>query len=184
MKNMKRLYVTGLALLCFSVVLFAGIVPAQADVWWDWTWDNMMEKTGNYGTATNGWITINATNNTASDWGDFHMEILDIGQGSVDNVHFEVGTFSMMPSPDSSQTFTYNIDNTSVGATIDFFFYGDPVTIGNSGTFKVFVSNPDTVLFGIVAYPSVVPEPVSSTLFLVGAVSLGVRRFWKKRNAA
>jgi len=30
----------------------------------------------------------------------------------------------------------------------------------------------------------VVPEPVSSTLFIVGAASLGVRRFWKKRKSA
>jgi hypothetical protein len=30
----------------------------------------------------------------------------------------------------------------------------------------------------------IVPEPVSSTLFLVGAGALGARRFWKKRKVA
>ena len=30
--------------------------------------------------------------------------------------------------------------------------------------------------------PTVVPEPISSTLFIVGGASLGLRRFWRKRR--
>lgn len=30
---------------------------------------------------------------------------------------------------------------------------------------------------------TVVPEPISSTLFIVGGATLGLRRFWKKRSA-
>ena len=31
---------------------------------------------------------------------------------------------------------------------------------------------------------AVVPEPVSSTLFIIGGATLGFRRFWKKRRTA
>jgi hypothetical protein len=43
-------------------------------------------------------------------------------------------------------------------------------------------NNPPTVTE--LARVGVVPEPISSTLFIVGGITLGFRRFWKKRRSA
>jgi hypothetical protein len=189
MMKTKKLYLVGLALLCFSVVLIGGVVPAQADVTWDWMWNGMGTKMGDYPTPTNGWVTLNVTNNTNFAWGDMHFEILSctsLGCSAIDNVGFVDGFVDGMTSPDSDRSpFTYSIDNGTVGATLDYFYYSDPIlTGGDTGMFKFKVTNPDGTLYTLAVTPSIVPEPVSSTLFLVGAATLGFRRFRKKSIAA
>jgi hypothetical protein len=84
----------------------------------------------------------------------------------------------------SGETATYEITYT-LGAiavtSFDFFSY----EVGGQGSYlaaaKVQGINGDDDLSGFVG---VVPEPVSSTLFLVGAATLGFRRFRKMRKAA
>jgi hypothetical protein len=188
MMKARKLYMAVLAILCFSVVLIGGVVPAQADEWWNWTWESMMTKTGNYSTPTNGWVTIDVTNNTSFAWGDFHAEIIECtwaGCGAVDNVDFVDGVVDTMTSPDSDRSsFTYSIDNVSVGATLDYFYYSDPIGIGETGQFKFKLTNDDGVLYTLAVTPTILPEPISSTLFLVGAATLGFRRFRRKSIAA
>jgi hypothetical protein len=185
----KKSFIAGLAVLCFSLILLVGVVPAQADVTWNWMWNGTGTQMGDYPTPTNGWVTLNVTNNSSFAWGDMHFEILSctyVGCGAVDNVDFIDGFVDGMTSPDSDRSpFTYSIDNGTVGATLDYFYYGDPILSGGgTGQFKFKLSNGDGVLYTLAVTPSVVPEPVSSTLFLVGAATLGFRRFRKKSIAA
>lgn len=186
MVKRSKYYLSGLIILGLLLVL--GTTTAQADEWWPWTWDSMGTKWGDYTEPTNGWVTIDVTNNTNFAWGDFHVEVFSCapstGCSSIDNVDFVDNHPSGSPlSPDSDRSpFTYTIDNVSVGATLDYFFYSDPIfTGGDTGQFKFKLDNPDGTLFQLAVTPSVVPEPVSSTLFIVGAATLGFRRFRKRK---
>ncbi|MEN8264658.1 MAG: hypothetical protein ABFR82_14490 [Nitrospirota bacterium] len=57
---------------------------------------------------------------------------------------------------------------------------------GQIGWIRVYTDNSTSSngSFTISVSPTLVPEPISSTLFIVGAASLGARRFWKTRNTA
>ncbi len=174
-------------IFAFSLLVLGGGTPAHADEEWTHTWLDMHTEWWTYSTPTNGWVTLNVTNSTNFAWGDFHIEIFDcspsVGCGSVGNVDFVDNHPGGSPlSPDSDRSpFTYSIDNSSVGATLDYYFYSDPIaTGGDTGYFKFKLNNPDGVLYQLAVTPSVVPEPVSTSLFLVGAATLGFRRFRKK----
>ena len=187
MKEKRKSFLLSTIILCLSIIFVIGVVPVQADEWWNWSWDNMMTQTGDYTSPTNGWVTLNVTNNTSFAWGDMHFEIWScawMGCGTIDNVHFLAGTMDGMQTPDSDRSpFTYNIDNVSVGATLDYYYYSDPIftsTGNNTGMFKFKVDNPNGVLYTLAVTPSIVPEPVSSTLFIIGGATLGFRRFRKK----
>jgi len=61
-----------------------------------------------------------------------------------------------------------------VGVTSDFLF--DRIVFNeDSGGDDIAIAD---VRFAV----AVAPEPISSTLFIIGACALGMRRFWKKRN--
>lgn len=178
----------GIIILALSILVLGGAVPAQADEEWSHTWNSMHTDTLEYSTPTNGWVTINVTNNTGFAWGDMHIEILQcytFGCGAVTNVDFVDNHPSGSPlSPDSDRSpYTYTIDNVSVGATLDYYYYSDPILTGGSGMFKWKSTNTDGVLYQLAVTPSVVPEPVSSTLFVVGGVLLGFRGFRKMKKA-
>jgi hypothetical protein len=137
---------------------------------------------GSVGTSHAGWTLINVDNTSKADWGDFHIRISAIPgmEGSlydVSNVGFDTDKFDPLSSQD--------IDSFAVSADkkeLDFFFFKDPVDSGDNGWWLANISNPDGALYQTSFYPTVVPEPVSSTLFIVGAATLGYRRFRKKRN--
>lgn len=129
-----------------------------------------------------GWFDLTATNNTSSTWGDFHFLLFDYGS-YTSNVIF-VDSSGGGNDPASTTT---TIDSWTIGSggkTLDVFFYGDPVAPGSTLNLKVWTDNTSNQQnFAVGFYPTVVPEPVSSTLFIVGAVTLGFRRF-RKKNAA
>lgn len=172
-------------ILLVTAVLLSISSAAYADETWNWGWSDMSANTGVYDYQSNGWVTINVTNNTSAAWGDFHISIFECTSflcGAVDNVGFMEGTVDGMATPDSDRSsFTYVIDNANPTATLDYYYYNDPINVGQSGTFKVKVSNPDLVFFGVSAYPSIAPEPVSTTLFLIGGSLLGYRSFRRRR---
>lgn len=117
-----------------------------------------------------GYINVNVTNNTGMDWGDFHFEIVDVGW-DVSLVDFIV---TSPYEPTSSQSpLSWIVDNEAVGATLDLEFYCDPVLAGESAWFSVYTDNTVTKnFFGILIYPTVVPEPATIGLLGLGALAL------------
>ena len=132
-----------------------------------------------------GWANVSVTNTGNEAWGDFHFEIYDPYNGGLDisNVSFMDATLTDHDNnpglnPTSSQgPLTWTINNTVVGATIDLFFYSDPVGPGESATFSVYTDNADELsFFGLMMHPTPVPEPVTLALFGLGALALRRKR--------
>ncbi|MBU0637297.1 MAG: PEP-CTERM sorting domain-containing protein [Planctomycetes bacterium] len=123
-----------------------------------------------------GWLNVTATNTGSEDWGDFHFGIYDpIGGQDISNVHFLDSSMGGFDPTSSQAPLTWTIDNVTVGATIDLFYFSDPVAPGETATFNVWTDNPDHLsFFGVSFYPTPVPEPTS--LALMAALGLFIRR--------
>lgn len=129
-----------------------------------------------------GSVDITLTNSGTQAWGDFHFFIFQAGLETVENVDFDVTT----AAPTSSQSgLSWAVDNVAVGATLDLYFYSDPILAGETATFHFLTDNTvDQVsFFGLGFYPTPVPEPGSVVLLGLGAVSLaGSRRVARARQ--
>jgi len=123
-----------------------------------------------------GWVTVNVTNTGTEAWGDFHFEIYDpMGTQDISNVHFLVDP---PYEPTSTQSpLTWVVDNESVGAKLDLYYYSDPVYPGQSASFSVYTSNQDMLsFFGVMLYPTPIPEPATLLLLGLGAAVVIRRR--------
>ncbi|MFP3938185.1 MAG: PEP-CTERM sorting domain-containing protein [Phycisphaerae bacterium] len=123
-----------------------------------------------------GWIVVNATNSSDTAWGDFHFEIVDIGQGDISNVDWVVDS-PYQPVTSMTLDSAPDVDNVAVGATLDFEFYGDPVDPGYSASFQVYTDNTtDEVDFGVMFYPTPIPEPATLAMLAFGGMAVTLRR--------
>jgi hypothetical protein len=127
-----------------------------------------------------GWATITVQNSGTEAWGDFHLEIFQVpGYGSVENVDFIVDS-PYEPFSPTRPFLTWEVDNDVVGATLDLFFYDNPVEPDEWVSFHVYTDNTtDQVsFFGTLFYPTPVPEP--GTFGLLAAGLIGMAAFRKR----
>lgn len=128
-----------------------------------------------------GYVNVSVTNTSSEDWGDFHFKITEVPGYAYTNVLFVV---TSPYEPNSSQTLDagnpWDVDNSSsYGSTLDLYFYGDPIEIGDTATFTIYTDNTaDKEMFGLCMYPTPVPEP--ATIGLLGLAGLAVVRRRKR----
>jgi len=127
-------------------------------------------------------LTLTVTNNTGVAWGDFHFYIFDFDGYSSQAVFVDSSSGANDPIKTPGSLDSWSIYNS--GKNLDLFFYSNPVNAGDTVTFHVSTDNTGNQQpFGIGFYPSVVPEPVSSVLFMIGGGMLGIR-IWRKQNSS
>jgi hypothetical protein len=181
-KTMKR----GLFILAFSFVYFIcgsafghlleigdynSSTPFELVDWTEQQFEHQDED------PFKGWAFVYVKNTSQTAWGDFHFEIYDYDDADISNVHFIVDS---PYQPVSSQTgLSWLVNNDVVGATLDLYFYSDPVLPNEIATFQVYTDNTtDEVNFGLQIHPTEVPEPASLLLFGLGGFAL-----FRKRKA-
>jgi hypothetical protein len=139
-----------------------------------------------------GWATFNVKNLSMKnlspvDWGDFHLKIKESWCSDVDFrddyvtgpsgydhrpqlLIWDGSSWEQVLYPD----LTWAIDNGEPHATMDLFFYGNPVEFGEKVKIRVYTDN--TIgrhsSFSILAHPTPVPEPTTLALLGLGAVAL------------
>ncbi len=122
-----------------------------------------------------GFVTLTATNTGTENWTDFHFGIFSVFGSDISRVYFQGGTPTMTvggnPVP---LTWVVNNNNPS-GATLDLFFFNNPVLPSQSATFTVYTDNTaDRVNFGMLFYPTVTPIPIPGAVWLLGSGLAGL----------
>jgi hypothetical protein len=165
------------AFLIFLVVSIMIVVPSVFAHDGDWTeniisWDTVLLGHDD-APDWKGWATLTVTNSMAEDWGDFHFAIYE---PMTYNVIFPTSaTMVMLDSANNPYAgYSYAHNGTQM---LDFTFYGNPVNPGETVTFKVYTDNTASMntWFGLLAYPTPIPEPATLALLGLGAMSV-IRR--------
>jgi hypothetical protein len=174
----------GLLALWFGLLFLGGTAPAWADPVTIGPHDidcigSTCELSARHddGDPFKGSITLTVTNTGTEAWGDFHFEFSQIPGGDpIDDVHWVVSSGYEPTKNGSSSVLTWSVDNDVVGATLDLFFYRDPVDPGETVRFVVYSDNTaDQVpFFGTAYYPTAVPEPGALALYGLGTLGLAV----------
>lgn len=120
-----------------------------------------------------GYFTVTATNYSDGNWYDFHFGIKDIGW-DPSNVDIIVAS---PYEPTSSQSgLTWSVDNSDPEATIDLYFYSDPVLQNETATFTIYTDNTVSKKnFGVCFWPTI-PEPGTMSLLALAGLALLRRR--------
>jgi len=126
-----------------------------------------------------GWANVTVTNTGTEAWGDFHFEFYDpIGGQDISNLAFLDASLGGSDPTSSQSPLSWSIDNDIVGATMDLYFYDDPVLLDQTATFSVYTDNTINQLpsFGLMMHATPVPEPATISLLTLGALALRRRR--------
>jgi hypothetical protein len=127
-----------------------------------------------------GWGSVWVANICGEDWGDFHFQIKSIFGSNIENVDFDV-----TPEPElwirtapfvweKVEDLTWVVNNDVVGATLDLYFYNNPIQQGDWAKFKFYTDNTSDkcTWFRVSGHPTPVPEPATIGLLGLGALAL------------
>jgi len=193
---MKALKFVAAILVCSLLILFTSSALAHDGEWGDQDNPIVFEDVGlpaevnlaHYDAPEwKGWAKIWLLNWSSEDWGDFHLKIKGF---NIDNVDFidggdpdgfdpELWIYSG-GSWDEVTGLTWNIDNDVVGATMDLYFYDNPIERWDLAWLRVYTDNraDECSLFYVAAHPTPVPEP--ATILLLGLGTCGLLRRRKR----
>lgn len=128
-----------------------------------------------------GWAYVFVKNTSQTPWGDFHFKIFSYDGSDVSLVDFRDASMGGMDPISTQNGLSWTINNTVVGAEMSLYFYGDPVMPGQFAAFQVWTDNTASqVNFGLMIWPSPVPEP-SSLVALASMFGLAGLA-WRKRR--
>jgi hypothetical protein len=183
-------------LLIITLILFAGFTTralAHDGEWGDannpmvidWDIDSVSDLDLLHNDANNwkGWASINVKNLSFKNfspvaWGDFHLKIKENWCTDVDFATYTAPQLWIKEGPSWVQVLspdlTWVINNDADHATMDLFFYGDPIAHGQQAKIRVYTDNTSShhSSFSILAHPTPVPEPATIGLLGLGALAL------------
>ena len=171
MKTYRGLFIIGLVLTFVSMSfaddmsIIADIAGVGAGVSQDYTHEDADPFKGS--------ANVTVTNTGTEAWGDFHFGFYDpIGGQDISNLAFLDASMGGIDPISSQASTTWVINNLVVGATLDLYFYSDPVLPGQTATFSVYTDNTTDMLpwFGMMIYPTPVPEPTTVLLLGMGSI--------------
>ncbi len=187
-RKMKKLLV---AFLFCSLLFFVSSVFAHDGEWGDvndpmeidWVGDSQtLDLEHEDADPWKGWASLIVWNICGEDWGDFHLKIKGFNISGVDFVANETYTPQMWIRVGGTwvlnNSLTWEIDNDTVGAEMDLYFYDNPIEHWDIAKFRVYTDNVSTKcpLFIISAHPTPVPEPTTLALFSIGVLAFMRRR--------
>jgi len=125
-----------------------------------------------------GTMTVTFTNKGDDAWGDFHFRIVYPGDNSV------LFTEDVTPTMTGANDYFYTLTNG--GLELNYYFYNDPVTKGESATFNVYTDNTlkMNAAFAVAmeASPVVVSTvPLPGTMILFGSGIAGIIG-WRRKS--
>ena len=133
--------------------------------------DNLIDQSEMKGT-----FSVTLTNTGTEAWGDFHFAIT----GYTD-VYFTTGPNDEYPEMNGSTMLSddFVIGTNDAGyATIDLYFYDNPVEQDETVSFVIYTDNTQSgnSWFGVCMHPTPVPEPATLAILGLGSLALICRK--------